>query len=133
MEFRPWPGTNTYLDTVAILMLPLLVLHYIMVLTQHPISHLHPPPLHSTPTCLTPTPISYRLPQGHPPTWTSPGSCYLESLLSGSLVSLTAPPLSSTVVSPFIPQISCIAPLYRCSQPLTHAPLISHLLLNLLG
>ena len=89
-----------------------------------------PPP---TPLRTTPTHSDYCRPQDHPSTWMSPGCHYLVSILAVSLVSPQESHISTMVVSPCLPHVARVSPLYRYSQHLIHATLIAPRFLHLIG
>ena len=88
-------------------------------------------PHYTIPTRPTPPPTAHHRPRGHLSTWTLTGSCYTESLIDGSLVSPMESPLSTTFLSPCIPHVDRLSTLTSTGQPLTQAPIIYPVLLQL--
>ena len=85
---------------------------------------------HTTSPYPAPPPTAHLPPRGHRATWAFPGSRYLASILSGSLVSPLVSSFYAVVVSPCIAHLARLAPLDRPSQPLIHAPLNAPIFLH---
>ena len=133
VEFQPWSGTTTALEFVTILMCyyftpPIIPLSSGTAPTPIPNFPSSPAP---SPQPNTLSPTVHCFPRGHPYTWTLPGTCSLESFITGSFMYPPASHFYAMVLSIFPPHVNRLAPLVLTGQPLIHMHLIAPIFLHL--